>query len=82
MTAVGPPNMYHYKKLTHAIPSFVILSTNSRGLICQRVEDPIVLLGAIAKLRKATTSFVPVAICPSVRREFAPTGRISMKFDI
>ena len=40
----------------------------------------VVLLGAFAKLRKATVSFVNV--CLSVWNNSAPTGRIFMKFGI
>ena len=38
-------------------------------------------LGALAKLRKATVSFV-VSACPSSRNSWAPTVRNFMKFDI
>jgi hypothetical protein len=38
-------------------------------------------LGAFAKLRKATISFV-MTVCPSACENSAPTGRIFMKFDI
>jgi hypothetical protein len=38
-------------------------------------------LGAFAKLRKATISFV-MSICPSTQNNSARTGRIAMKFDV
>jgi hypothetical protein len=38
------------------------------------------LLGAFAKLRKATISFI-MSVCPSARNYSSPTGRIFMKFD-
>jgi NAD(P)-dependent dehydrogenase (short-subunit alcohol dehydrogenase family) len=41
----------------------------------------LVLLGAVAKLRKATISFV-MYVCPSAWHNSAPTRRIFMKFVI
>ena len=38
-------------------------------------------VGASAKLRKATVSFV-LSVCPSARNHSAPTGRIFMEIDI
>ena len=38
-------------------------------------------LGAFAKLRKVTVSFV-MPVCPSACKNSAPTGRILMKLDI
>ena len=40
-----------------------------------------VLLGALTKLRKATVVFV-TSVCPSIRNNSAPSGRIFMKFYI
>jgi len=45
----------------------------------RRIEE--LFLSAFAKLRKAIIGFV-VSIRPSARNNSAPTGRISMKFDI
>ena len=39
------------------------------------------LLGAVAKLRIATVSFV-TSVCPSAWNNSAPTAQIFMKFDI
>ena len=39
------------------------------------------LLGAVAKFRKVTISFV-MSVRPAVQNISAPTGRILMKFDI
>jgi hypothetical protein len=44
-------------------------------------DDRIQVLGAYAKLRKTTVSFV-MSVCPSAWNSWAPTGRIFMKFDI
>jgi hypothetical protein len=39
------------------------------------------ILGAFAKLRKATIAFV-MSVLPSAWRNLAPTGRILIKLDI
>jgi hypothetical protein len=47
---------------------------------CAVAQNSIPLFfGAFAKLRKATVSFV-TSVCPSVCNNWAPTGRIFMKF--
>jgi len=55
------------------------------GIFTSCFRQRISLVGAFAKLRTATISFV-MSVCPSVRRSAwinsAPTGRIFMKFDI
>jgi hypothetical protein len=43
-------------------------------------DNRVYILGTIAELRKATSSFV-MSICPSAWNNSAPNGRILMKFD-
>jgi hypothetical protein len=54
-------------------------------LLIAKIIFVFMFLGAFAKLRKVTISFV-MSVCPSVRpsalNNFVSTGRISLTFDI
>ena len=61
-----------------------IYSTKFREL-CRLLTVLVSILGAFAKLRKTTISFVMsvrLSVSPSAGNNSAPTGRIFMKFDI
>jgi hypothetical protein len=56
-------------------------SSSAFGDTNRLVLKPESVLGAFLKFLKATISFV-MSVCPSVWNNSAPTGQISMKFDI
>ena len=58
-----------------------VCSENHTKHINARCGQNVDILGAFAKLRKATTSFV-MSVCPSTWNNSAPTGRIFMQLDI
>jgi hypothetical protein len=53
----------------------------SNSLKSMFFEYVLPFLGAFAKLRKATISFV-MSVCPSAWNNWVPTERIFIKFDI
>jgi hypothetical protein len=62
------------------LPTHLNIST---GWVCNDVEV-FLILGALAKLRKATITFLSICLYvrPSAGNDSVPNGRIFMKFDI
>ena len=67
--------IWHIRILYHRVDSNVLKQPE-----VQHNQQRYTYLGALAKLRKATISFI-TSVRPSARNNSAPTGRIFMKFD-